>query len=278
MVRRTFFQRFGHLGVCVLPAEALSNDLLRVETETHIMSPSLRRSSSALGLCFARVLRSFADGLYWADVAATPDLVDAQRVLFTEEHLYAALPWDIRLMDRCPGDIRKLLFAHAQDVQPAPQQVTHLQDTDQLHALTPAPIVPLEPLEHAAVVVTTGELQEALGGPRSADGFQDTHTGLFERIGNNTKPTDIKRIGSFAMQQALLRAMIDTLMTLLYQAQDRVTALSLKTRCIVLAVLQRWHRLNRQRVVNAVPIWSDERQSVVWQLTVGIPVHIRAAA
>src|SRR5215472_5165954 len=132
---RSFFQRFGHLGVCVLPAEALSNDLLQVDPQTQIMPPSLRQSVSVLGLCFARVLRSFADGLYWADVAATPDLLDAQRVLLTEEHLYSALPWDIRLVDKCPGDIRDLLFAHAQEVQPVQQQAI-----DQVPVLTPAPI------------------------------------------------------------------------------------------------------------------------------------------
>src|SRR5215472_9640002 len=129
---RSFFQRFGHLGVCVLPAEALSNDLLQVDPQTHIMPPSLRQSVSVLGLCFARVLRSCADGLYWADVAATPDLVDAQRVLLTEEQLYHTLPWDIRLVQKQPGDIRNLLIDHAQEVQPVQQQVA-----DQVHILTP---------------------------------------------------------------------------------------------------------------------------------------------
>ena len=70
-----------------------------------MIPPTLRKQASALGLCYARVLRSFADGLYWAEVASTPDLVDAQRVLLTEEQLYHALPWDIRLQDRSPeGD------------------------------------------------------------------------------------------------------------------------------------------------------------------------------
>jgi hypothetical protein len=266
---RSFFQRFGHLGVCVLPAEALSGDLLRVDPETHAMPPSLRQSVSVLGLCFARVLRACADGLYWADVAATPDLVDAQRVLLTEEHLYSALPWDIRLVDKCPGDIRDLLFAHAQEVQPVQQQAI-----DQVSVLTPAPLVPLVPLEEAAVVVTVGELQEALD-PQASDSerFDDPGNDLFKRI--TRKPRRSRshrpRVGSFTMQQAFLRAMLDALMAQLYQAHDQATAQLLKARCGVLALLQRWHRFTRQRVVNAVPVWSEERHGVLWQLTVGVP-------
>jgi hypothetical protein len=267
---RSFFQRFGHLGVCVLPAEALSNDLLRVDSETHVMPPSLRQSASVLGLCFARVLRACADGLYWADVAATPDLLDAQRVLLTEEQLYHALPWDIRLVEKCPGDIRDLLFAHAQEVQPAQRQAI-----DQVPVLTLVPIVPLEPLEEAAVVVTVGELQEALDPHASErDRSDDPDDSLFERITRKPRrsPSNCPRVGSFAMQQAFLRTMIDAFMTRLYQVQDQATALLLKARCGVLALLQRWHRLTRQRIVNAVPVWSEEQHSVVWQLTVGVPL------
>ena len=277
---RSFFQRFGHLGVCVLPAEVLSNDLLRVDPETQMIPLSLRKSASALGLCFARVLRSFADGLYWADVSATPDLVDAQRVVFTEEQLYAALPWDIRLVDRHPGDICKLLAAHAQGVRPAQPLAEEMQpqDGDQLYALTPVPIVPLQPLDEAAVVVTTSELQEAFD-PRSPDDDDDfPGKALLKRISKKVgRPTgSVKHIGSCAMQQAFLRAMIDALMARLYQAQDQVTALSLKARCAMLALLQRWQRFSRQRIVNAVPIWSEERQGILWQLTVGVPMEVLA--
>jgi hypothetical protein len=241
----------------------------------------LRQSASALGLCFARVLRTFADGLYWADVAATPDLVDAQRVLLTEEQLYHALPWDIRLVEKRSADFRTLLFAHAQEVQPVQQQVVLPQATDQVPVLTPAPIVPLESLEEAAVLVTVGELQEALDPHASdSDRFDDPDTSLFKRITRKPgcSPSHCSRVGSFTMQQAFLRAMIDALMTQLYQAHDQATALLLKARCELLALLQRWHRLTRQRVVNAVPVWNEERQGVLWQLTVGVPVAVCAAA
>ena len=52
---RSFFQRFGRLGVCVLPAEVLSNELLRVDPEMDFIPSSLRQTASAFGLCFARV-------------------------------------------------------------------------------------------------------------------------------------------------------------------------------------------------------------------------------
>lgn len=279
---RSFFERFGAQGVCVLPAEVLSNDLLRIDPQTHAMPPSLRKEASALGLCYARVLRSFSPGLYWAEVAATPDLVDAQRILLTEEQLYHALPWDIRLQARQPDAIRDLMIAHAQAVQPA-QSLTEdatTQDIRQLHPLTPAPIVPLHPLKEATVVVSAVEFHEAFE-PRSPDDDDDLPGAcLLTRMGKQTrkKLAQVKSIGSFAMQQALLRAMIDALMTQLYQAQDHLTAHILKTRCALLAQIERWHCTSRQRVVNAVPIWHDERRSVAWQLTVGVPLAISAAA
>jgi len=274
---RTFFQRFGTHGICVLPSEVLSNDLLRVDPETHTMPPTLRKQASALGLCYARVLRSFADSLYWAEVATTPDLVDARRVLLTEEQLYHALPWDVRLQDRQPSAIRDLMFAHAQTVQPIQRQTTPQIHTAPvaIASLTPAPIVPLEPLADATVEVTTGELHEVLD-PHSPD---ETSESLFERITGKAKPLPFRQhVGSYSMQQSLLRAMIDALMARLYQAQDHLAALSLKARCAILAQVQRWHRVTRQRVVNAIPAWSEERQLVVWHLTVGVPVAARAAA
>ena len=273
---RSFFQRFGHLGVCVLPADALSNDFLQGDPETESMPPSLRQMASALGLCFARVLRSFADGLYWADVAATPDLVDAQRVVLTEEHLYAALPWDVRLLNKRPGDIRKLMVAHAQAVRPAHPLEEETQDSEPLLALTPAPIVPLQPLVEAAMVVSTHELQEAFDPRVPSDRDNLPGQGLFKRISKNAgrSHNSVKPFGAFTMQQAFLRAMIDALMTKIYQAQDRVIALSLKARCAVITFLQRWQRTTRQRIVNAVPIWDEEQHCVLWQLTVGLPAEV----
>src|SRR5436190_7409131 len=168
MVVRTFFQRFGTQGICILPADVLSNDLLRVDPETHVIPPTLRKQASALGLCYARVLRCFAEGLYWAEAAATPDLVDAQRILLTEEQLYHALPWDIRVRDRSPETLRDVMFAHAQSVRPIEQRTTREPADPATHpaaALTPAPILPLEALAEATVEVTTDELREEFAPP-----------------------------------------------------------------------------------------------------------------
>jgi hypothetical protein len=274
VVQRTFFQRFGTHGVCVLPPDVLSNDLLRFDSEAHTMPPTLRKEASALGLCYARVLRCFADDLYWALVAATPDLVDAQRVVLTEEQLYHALPWDVRLVDQEPETIRRLMFAHAQAVKPAQRLETSEQTATTSHAtaaLTPVPVLLLEPVTDAMVEVSASHLQEALDphSPHETD----------ESIPRNKKRSPFKQsIGSFPMQQGLLRVMIDALMTQLYQAQDHPAALSLKARCTLLAQMQRWHRASRQRIVNAIPVWNDELQRVVWQLTVGVPLAAYAAA
>ena len=46
----------------------------------------------------------------------------------------------------------------------------------------------------------------------------------------------------------------------------------------ILAQVQRWHRATRQRVVNAIPLWSEQRQRVVWQLTAGMPAGADVAA
>ncbi len=84
---RTFLDRFRSHWLCVLPAEVLSDDPL-VDPDTQETLPSLRTQASAQGLCFARVLRAFAHGLYWADVSATSEAsAPTTRVLLTEEDL-----------------------------------------------------------------------------------------------------------------------------------------------------------------------------------------------
>jgi hypothetical protein len=97
MGQRTFLERFGHHGVCVLPDDVLSDDPL-TDPETGDELPSLRDQVSLVNginhrmFYYARVLRTCGDGLYWADVAAEPDLVNAFQVILTEEDLYFALP------------------------------------------------------------------------------------------------------------------------------------------------------------------------------------------
>ena len=150
---RTFFQRFGPLGICVLPAEVLDDTPL-FDPDTGLTEPSLRECCSQDGqLCYARVLSTFADGLYWADVAATPDLVEAERVMLTEAHLVYALAWDERLFWRTPSQIRRLMQAHAEDLAPL-----HPSPAPPA-ALFPAPVEPLTVV--TTVEVTPEELREA---------------------------------------------------------------------------------------------------------------------
>ena len=146
MVQRTFFQRFGTHGVCVLPDDVLSDDLL-TDPETGEDLLSLRDQVSLVNgiyhriFCYVRVLRTCGDGLYWADVAATPDMVNTYRVILTEEDLYFALPFDVRAQGKSPAQILKMMAAHARAVRPV-QRVAPVVTPER----TTAPVLPLEPL------------------------------------------------------------------------------------------------------------------------------------
>ena len=267
MGQHTFFDRFGHQGVCVLPAEVLSNYPL-TDPETGEELPSLRDQVSFIDgfyhriFCYARVLRACGDGIYWADVAATPDFMNTQRVVLTEEDLYFALPFDVRVQGKSPAQILKMMAAHAHEVRPV-QRVAPVV----AHELTPVPLLPLEPL--AVVEVSNDELQEEIG-PVTMDTHKDTNQLRVSRP-----------IGSLWMQQAFLRVIIDALMNQLYWsqwAQEPARTSTIRTQCATVSCLQRWQRQSRQRCVNAVPVWSDEQHAVVWQLTVGDPLTALAAA
>ena len=146
MVQRTFFQRFGTHGVCVLPDDVLSDDPL-TDPETGEELPSLRDQVSLVNgtyhhtFCYVRVLQTCGDGLYWADVAATSDMVNTYRVILTEEDLYFALPFDVRVQGKSPAQILKMMAAHARAVRPV-QRVAPVVTPER----TPAPVLPLEPL------------------------------------------------------------------------------------------------------------------------------------
>jgi hypothetical protein len=267
MGQRTFFQRFGHHGMCVLPDDVLSNDPL-TDPVTDVELPSLREQVSLVNgishriLCYARVLKGCGDGLYWADIAATPDLTTTHRVMLTEEDLSFALPYDVRVQGKSSAQILKMMAAHARAVRPV-QRVAPVVTPER----TPAPVLPLEPL--AVVEVSNEALQEAIGLVT-----MDTHT--------DTNQLKVSRpIGSLWMQQAFLRVIIDALMTQLYWSQwahESARASAIRAQSATVSSLQRWQRQSRQRCVNAVPVWSDEQHAVVWQLTVGDPHAALAAA
>lgn len=250
---RTFFERFGFLGTCILPAEVLDNTPL-CDPETRQMQPSLRKRCSAYGLCFAHVLSLFADGLYWADVAANPHLVGAERVVLTEEHLTFALAWDERLQWRKPAHIRRLMQAHVRDMEPlcmraAPGPAEH------------TPQVPLVAQE--LIAVTTEDLCEALI-PHS-ELPQEPHCSTPSRW-----PSPLE------VQQGLLRAMLRTLQKQMAHAQDAITAQTLQARCELLLHMQRWQQQTHQRVVHVDQgLYATQHRSV-WYLTLGVPEGLLA--
>ena len=267
MGQRTFFQRFGHHGVCVLPDDVLSDDSL-IDPETGDELPSLRDQVSLVNginhrlFYYARVLQTCGDGLYWADVAAEPDLVNAFQVILTEEDLYFALPYDVRVQGKSSAQILKMMTAHAREVRPA-QRIAPVVTPER----TPAPVLSLEPL--AVVEVSNDELQAAIG-PVTTDIHKDTNQQKVSR------PT-----GSSRLQQAFLRVIIDALMTQLYWSQlvhESARSSTIRAQCATVSFLERWQRHSRQRCVNAVPVWSTEQRTVVWQLTVGDPSAVLIAA
>lgn len=265
--QHTFFQRFGNHGICVLPDDVLSDDSL-IDPETGEDVPSLRDQVSLVNgiyhriFCYVQVLRTCGDGLYWADVAATPDFVNTFRVILTEEDLYFALPYDVRVQGKSPAHILKMMAAHAREVRPA-QRVA----PEPTPELTPAPVLPLEPL--VVVEVSTDELQEVIG-LVTIDALRETNKSRVSRP-----------ISPVCLQQAFLRVIIDALMTQLYWsqwAQEPARTSTIRTQCATVSYLQRWQRQSRQRIVNAFPVWNDKQHAVVWQLTVGDPLTARAAA
>lgn len=257
----TFFEWFGYLGTCVLPAEVLDDTLL-TDPETGLTQPSLRQCCSRYSrLCYAHVLCVFAEGLYWANVAATPDLADAERVVLTETHLRFALAWDERLRWRTPTQIRRLMQAHVRDLDPLGLHA----ESEPADTLLPASVVPLTIVE-TNIEVTANDLRTALT-PEAAPRPQDQDT---------SRRTDKRLQSAFALQQGFLQALLHALQQYAASALDAVTAQTLQTRCALVVRVRDFQRQTRQRVVNAVAGWSVARQCLVWHLTLGVPEALLA--
>lgn len=263
---RTFFERFGYLGTCVLPSEVLDNTPLR-DAETDQMLPSLRKRCSADGICFAHVAHAFAEGLYWADVAATPDLVDAEYVMLTEEHLTFALAWDERLYWRKPASIRRLMQAHT-------CELAHLQPrTKSVPVAVPLPAPFIDPSadqdeagQQYSVEVTEDDLREAV-----PPGHPDVQFADAPPTSGPRSFTHIKPVAPYLFQQVLLRTMLKALQRQLTQTHKRARALELKARCALVARVQHWQRRTRLRVVHVEECrWCAVRKCWVWNLTLVI--------
>ena len=257
--RRTFFARCGALGTWALPAEVLDNTSL-ADPETGMIPPTLRQRSSFQGLCFAQVLSPCAEGLYWADVAATSDLADAERVVLTEAHLIYALAWDERMHWRTPLQIRRLMEAQAQELAP----LSPHREPEPTAGLLPAPVVPLTVV--TTVEVTTDELREAFETKVSNDSSAAPHPS------GKRRPTSAN-----AVQHGLLRALSRALQELLATATDRYTAQVLHALTALVRRVERWQRQTRQRVVNAVWAWDAASNGPAWALTLGVPEALLGA-
>jgi hypothetical protein len=257
---RTFFQRFGYLGICVLPAEVLDNTTLD-DPETGFPQPSLRKLCSQDGLlCYAHVLYACAEDLYIANVAATPDLAEAERVVLTETDLIYALAWDQRLSWRTPLQIRRLMQAHAQELAPRSPHPEPVPTA----ASFPAPVVPLTVV--TTVEVTAGELREA---------FDEQEANYASDSPNRA---GLRRPGACGVQQSLLRALSRALQELLATATDSYTAKVLQALTALVTRVQRWQQQTRQRVVNAVLAWDAAWNCPSWALTLGVPQTLLGAA
>ncbi len=259
--QRTFAHRIGFCITCVLPADLLSADPIDQEDAS-----SLRTDASQDHLSYIQVTRMLEDGVYLAHVASTPDrAAKGYTLLLNEQHLYYALPWDHRLSQFLeenedqqpqPGRILALLRTCAAEVQPLIKLPAPSATVTPPQAV-PAAAMAFEARDVQSLEVSADEVQEALG-LAPLDTAKDTATHVVQK-------------SSYRMQQAFLRAAVDSLMTQLYQGQDRAHALTIKAKCALVAHVQRWHRQTRQPVVNAALAFDGQRQHLIWHVTIGVP-------
>jgi hypothetical protein len=257
---QTFFQNFGPLGICALPAEVLDDTPL-FDPDTGLPLPSLRESCSQDGeLCYAHVFDTCAEGLYWANVAATPYLAEAERVILTEAHLVYALAWDERLFWRTPTQILRAMQARAEELMPCAAAL------EPASAIVPfsAPSVPLTVV--TTVEVTPEELRAA---------FEATAA---PHLAGTPTCTAWRQATICRVQQGLLRTLERALRELLETETDSYTAHVLETLCALVERVRAFQQQTRQRVVNAVRTWDPARNAPAWALTLGAPAALLAAA
>jgi hypothetical protein len=94
MVYTPLEERIWYHYPYVLPATLLSDE------PTHDGDPSsLRADASHEDICYVHITRSFGDGTFLARVSSSPTFKHAQgfTLIFTEQHLAQATPWDGRI-------------------------------------------------------------------------------------------------------------------------------------------------------------------------------------
>jgi hypothetical protein len=251
-----FSHRAYYHWTYVLPAEVLSDRQLdRDDTED---TSSLRALASADGLCYASVLRSFGEGLYWAQVASHPDLLCTQEylVVLSEGHLSYALPWDCRLQGLSPERIRAFLHAHASKLQPLCQTMKTISEPEKTSGAVPPHHVLLQPLSEE-ITITEASMKDIL------------HTAAEGMVGTGCRSPILQRI-----QLGLLSVILRFLRLRLQQAFSEAQRGILQTRYILVTQVQQWCQRTHQRVVNVHSAWCEERRQVLWYLTVGVPLDV----
>ena len=251
--QRTFLRRLGH-WVCVAPATLLCGDSLVNEDKTPLAS--LREDASRDGLCYLQLVWVVSDDLYLARVAPSPDELsaDALTAFLTEEQLRFAFPWDCRLQGKSPARILTLLCGHAARLLPARQ------------TLPP-------PAQEALPTETEIEEEElvTLGHVVVSQACLASHFGQ-----QGAAKTDTNDARLVHVQQSLLLAVLHALTSHMRHTSDTAHKTLLQARCTLIAEVRQWQKRTRCRVVNPVPFFDVQTQSLCWQLSLVVPQFLSA--
>jgi hypothetical protein len=254
---RTFSERCVPTQLFVLPAESLDDTTL-TDPDTDATLPSLRQSCSAYGLCFARVIRSFAPGLYWAVVGATVNLDDEEWVILTESHLAYALPWDVRVQGKGSAQIRDLMLAQANELEPLILYAEPARAEIQEQALASKDRLVAPPMEFSTL-----DLQKHLV----------TTPALLNKHQRSTPPW---RPTAVEIQQGLLQAILHKFQQRVALAQNDAIAQDLQAWCNLLVIIQDWQQQTKQRIVEVSQRWCARRNRPIWYLTLDVPASLLA--
>jgi hypothetical protein len=246
---QTFENRVGFYWTCIMLAEVLSDEPIDEADPSN-----LRADASIDGLTFVQISRTLQDGTYLARVAASEKHVTTgYTVILGEEQLYFALPYDQTTSLVCSDakrhraeEVRTLLRSHAAEVRPLVKVEPHLQHE---------PAVPLT----------------------LTDTVMISEKALWETMEKVCPTSDLAQARPFQIQQALLCAMLDTLMSQMYSGLEKTQAQILQARCHLVMLAQRIHRQTRQQLVQAQPRYDTGQRCMFWKLSLGMPLSATIA-
>lgn len=258
-----FRERAKFFWPCVALNSILTDDIC---TEANgVTQLSLREEVSRDGVFYLSVIKYLPADLYLARVASDPANLGASAMLafFTEEQLLYMLPWDIRTQDKAADEIIPAIYAHAAVCQPVCRLVVAVEQQAQP--------------EQDFSVLAFHSLSENIEITRN-----ELHTAIQEIV--TEQQEDVCQVGAsrtkaaHLLQQALLRAALDTLMHRLWETPGKARSLGMQAQCKLLILLRRWQERTRQQVVRAVPRWCEVQRQVVFVLTIGLPIRIGSVA